>query len=93
MNLSQAAIVRDIGGLAGPGRNSAGPRHDIESLTVDAGGLHQRAIGQQVTECLQLVFVEIASAVDEVNKTTAEPVDRGSRGGQLLSKFLQSEFG
>lgn len=83
----QTAVVRDIGGFAGPRRDSAETRHDQEGLRVTMRCLQCGiAITQQCLDDMRLRIIEGGVGMDEMQIERADindiRVDRFQRGEQ-----------
>ena len=74
----EATYMRDVGGLARPGRDGAETRHDDD---LDAGHLCgvalARPIGEQARQQLALARIELTLDIDEVDETRADRADAG----------------
>ena len=68
----EAADEDDIGGLAGPGRDRPEPRCDEQPLSTLLLELRARAIGQKLSEHLELGFIEVARGIHEVHQARGE---------------------
>ena len=79
----EPADVRDVGGLARPGRDGAEARHDDDlgaGCRCDAAGAgFARAVGQQALEQRAFTRVEIALEIDEVDEARRDGADAGLR--------------
>ncbi len=73
----EAADVRDVGGLARPGRSGADARHD-EQRRAGARGRRgvTRAVGQQLAQDAEFRGIQLARGVDEVDETRGDGGDR-----------------
>ncbi len=80
----QAAVVGDVAGLAGPGRNGAQARYDQEQAT--GGLLHRyaRAVLEQTAQHLLLVGGQLAVGIGEVGKFGIQTSNSGDFLAQLL---------
>ena len=86
-DLSQAAMMRDIGRLACPGRDGSRSGDHVESLPVEIAGLHLRSVGQQGFEDGLLIVVQRFRQIDQMHETAAELPRLEPRVGQFLFEF------
>ena len=73
----EAAHVRDVGGLARPGRDGAETRHhdDLGARTVRSAAGLARTVGQQALEQRAFARVEVTLEIDEVDEARADGAD------------------
>ncbi len=91
LDLRQATVVGDVGGLARPGRNGAQAGHDQEQraagfLLGDAG-----AVLQQSAEDALFLRAQGAGDFGEMNELGIEPGYTGNQASQLVEKFAVTE--
>ncbi|MNN44425.1 hypothetical protein D3C81_1587160 [compost metagenome] len=80
----QAAVVGDVAGLAGPGRNGAQARHDQEQAAARLLYRHARAVLEQTAQHLLLVGGQLAVDIGEVGKFGIQTSNSGDFLAQLL---------
>ena len=93
VDLRQAAVAGDVGGLARPRRDGAEARQDQEQA---AGGLlnrDARAVFQQARQDLFFLGVEGSGDLGEVRKLGIQPGDGGHMLGQQVEQFAVAESG
>ncbi|MND85833.1 hypothetical protein D3C80_777720 [compost metagenome] len=93
LNLGQAAVAGDVGGLARPGRNGAEARHHQEHPAAGLLHRHTGAVLEQAGQDLFLLPAEHASHLGEVGELGVESADGGDLLGQLLEQFAVAKSG
>ncbi|MCY1207227.1 hypothetical protein D9M72_188200 [compost metagenome] len=93
LDLGQAAVAGDVGGLARPGRDGAETRYHQEQAAAwllyrDAG-----AVFEQAGQNLLFLPAEYASHFGEVGELGVESADGGDLLGQLLEQFAVAKSG
>jgi hypothetical protein len=89
---AEAADMRDVGRLRGPGRDRSRPRHDEERL---AGRLRRRLVidVEQPLEERVLGGLEVPLRVDEVDEFGVDGPDCGHRAAEPREQSLDPEAG
>ncbi len=90
-NRSEAAHVRDIGGLARPRRNRARARHDQDQLAGFIARFEVRAVGEQARESRMLRGLEPALGVDDVHPARGDAADTCVTLAQGAQELVESE--
>ena len=80
----QAAVVGNVAGLAGPGRNGAQARHDQEQAAARLLYRHARAVLEQTAQHLLLVGGQLAVDIGEVGEFGIQTSNSGNFLAQLL---------
>ncbi|MNV41872.1 hypothetical protein D3C71_1335240 [compost metagenome] len=84
LNRLQAAVMGDVAGLAGPGRNGAQARHDQEQAAARLLYRHARAVLEQTAQHLLLVGGQLAIDIGEVGEFGIQTSNSGDFLAQLL---------
>lgn len=93
VDLRQAAVAGDVGGLARPRRDGAEARHHQEQPSAGLLHRHARAVFQQPRQHLLLVGGERAGDVGEMRELSVQPGNGRYVLGQLLEQFAVAESG
>ncbi len=93
VDLRQAAVAGDVGGLARPRRDGAEARHHQEQPSAGLLHRHARAVFQQPRQHLLLVGGERAGDVGEMRELSVQPGNGRYVLGQLLKQFAVAESG
>ena len=93
LNVGQATVVGDVGGLGGPGRNSAGARHHQQQATGRLVGLKARAVAQQALQTGHLRLIEAAIDLGKVNELGIETGQRQPLLTGASQQFVEAKGG
>ncbi|MNQ71762.1 hypothetical protein D3C85_864440 [compost metagenome] len=93
LDLGQATVAGDVGGLARPGRDGAEARHHQEHPAARLLNRHAGAVLEQTGQDLLLLASEHASHFGKVGELGIESADGGDLLGQLLEQFAVAKSG
>jgi len=93
LDFSQAAVTRNVAGLARPGRNGAETRQHQEQTTGRLLDRHARAVFQQAGQHLLFVASQHASHFGEMGELGIQATDSRDFLAQLLEQFAVAKGG
>ncbi len=93
LDLLQAAVMRDVAGLARPGRDGAEARHHQEQPTGRLLHRYAGAILQQTGQYVLLIRAKRAGNLGEMGELGIQPADGGNLFGQLCQELAVTEGG
>ena len=93
LDFFQAAVVNDIGRLAGPGRNRPRAGHDDQIATGDGRIPRRRSIAQQLLQQRLLFAVEPLFQCIDMQKNGVDPGHFRHALADLVKQLLAAKFG